>query len=43
MALLLRKEGITKVKPLAGGLPAWRDLGFPTLAAGPRGGTPGEN
>ncbi len=29
MALLLRKKGITRVRPLAGGLDSWRELGFP--------------
>jgi rhodanese-related sulfurtransferase len=29
VALLLRKKGITRVRPLAGGLAAWRELGLP--------------
>ena len=29
MALLLIKKGITRVRPLEGGIEAWRDLGFP--------------
>lgn len=29
MALLLRKRGFRKVRPLAGGLTAWRDRGMP--------------
>lgn len=29
MALLLRKIGITRVRPLAGGLEAWRERNFP--------------
>ena len=29
MALLLRKHGVTRVRPLEGGIEAWRDLGFP--------------
>ena len=29
MALLLRKNGITRVRPLAGGVEAWRALDFP--------------
>ncbi|HJT22432.1 MAG TPA: DedA family protein/thiosulfate sulfurtransferase GlpE [Nitrospira sp.] len=29
MALLLRKKGITRVRPLAGGLETWRALAFP--------------
>ena len=34
MALLLRRNGITKVRPLAGGIDAWRERNFP-LAAQP--------
>jgi membrane protein DedA with SNARE-associated domain/rhodanese-related sulfurtransferase len=29
MALLLRKKGITRVRPLAGGIDTWRELAFP--------------
>jgi 3-mercaptopyruvate sulfurtransferase SseA len=29
VALLLRRRGIERVSPLAGGLDAWRDHGFP--------------
>jgi len=29
VALLLRKQGILRVRPLAGGLAAWRELGYP--------------
>ena len=29
MALLLRRHGIKRVRPLAGGYRAWRDLGYP--------------
>ena len=29
MALLLRKQGIKHIRPLQGGLDAWRDRGFP--------------
>ena len=29
MALLLRRHGIERVRPLAGGFRAWRDLGYP--------------
>ncbi len=29
MALLLRKNGITRVRPLAGGLEIWRERNFP--------------
>lgn len=29
MALLLRRRGIERVRPLAGGYRAWRDLGYP--------------
>jgi len=37
VALLLRKKGITRIRPLQGGLDAWRERGYPldtiTLAA----------
>jgi len=37
VALLLRKNGITRIRPLQGGLDAWRERGYPvetaTLAA----------
>jgi len=29
VALLLMRRGITRIRPLAGGLHAWRDLGLP--------------
>ena len=29
MALLLIRRGITRVRPLLGGLDGWRDVGFP--------------
>jgi len=29
VALLLKRQGILRVRPLAGGLPAWRELGYP--------------
>ena len=29
MALLLRRQGITRVRPLAGGFAAWQKSGFP--------------
>ena len=29
MALLLRQRGITRVRPLEGGLEAWRKLSYP--------------
>ena len=29
MALLLRRRGIERVRPLAGGLEAWRARGYP--------------
>ncbi|MGH9381689.1 MAG: hypothetical protein ACRD2Z_13900 [Thermoanaerobaculia bacterium] len=35
MALLLRRRGIRRVRPLAGGFEAWRRRGFP-LDASPR-------
>ena len=32
MALILRRRGIERVRPLAGGFYAWRDLGYPTIS-----------
>ena len=32
MALALRKLGIIRVRPLAGGLAAWHERGFPVTA-----------
>jgi len=29
VALLLRKQGIRRIRPLQGGLDAWRKLGYP--------------
>jgi rhodanese-related sulfurtransferase len=29
VALLLRKQGITRIRPLQGGLDAWREQGYP--------------
>jgi rhodanese-related sulfurtransferase len=29
LALLLRKQGITRVRPLEGGFDAWRQRGYP--------------
>jgi rhodanese-related sulfurtransferase len=29
VALLLRKQGIEKIRPLQGGLDGWRELGYP--------------
>ncbi len=29
MALLLKRQGVRRVRPLAGGLAGWRDLGYP--------------
>jgi 3-mercaptopyruvate sulfurtransferase SseA len=31
VALLLRRRGIERVRPLAGGLYGWRDRGYPTV------------
>ena len=28
MALLLKKQGVTRIRPLQGGLDAWRNLGY---------------
>jgi rhodanese-related sulfurtransferase len=35
IALLLKRHGITRVRPLEGGLGAWMALGFPVLAVEP--------
>jgi rhodanese-related sulfurtransferase len=32
VALLLKKRGIKRVRPLAGGLAAWRNLDYPVQA-----------
>jgi 3-mercaptopyruvate sulfurtransferase SseA len=32
VALLLRRRGIERVRPLAGGFHAWRDRGYPLVA-----------
>jgi 3-mercaptopyruvate sulfurtransferase SseA len=29
VALLLRRQGIKRIRPLQGGLAAWRDAGYP--------------
>jgi rhodanese-related sulfurtransferase len=29
VALLLRKQGISRIRPLAGGFQAWRERGLP--------------
>jgi hypothetical protein len=34
VALLLRRRGIMKVRPLEGGLESWRGLGFPMQRSG---------
>jgi 3-mercaptopyruvate sulfurtransferase SseA len=34
VALLLRRRGIMKVRPLEGGLDSWRKLGFPMKGTG---------
>ncbi len=31
VALLLRKQGVARIRPLAGGFQAWRDRGFPVV------------
>lgn len=38
MALLLRRQGIRRIRPLEGGLGAWRDHGFPLETARAPGG-----
>ena len=35
MALLLQRRGIRDVRPLAGGLAGWRELGLPTVPLAP--------
>jgi 3-mercaptopyruvate sulfurtransferase SseA len=35
VALLLRRRGIERVRPLAGGYHAWRDRGYPLTALPP--------
>jgi len=35
VALLLRRRGIERVRPLAGGLYGWRDRGYPTVQIAP--------
>jgi 3-mercaptopyruvate sulfurtransferase SseA len=32
VALILRRRGIERVRPLAGGFHAWRDLGYPLVS-----------
>ena len=34
MALQLKRAGIKRVRPLAGGFEVWRDLGFPVEPVG---------
>jgi rhodanese-related sulfurtransferase len=33
VALLLRKKGIRNIRPLQGGLEAWRERGYPLVVA----------
>lgn len=35
MALLLKRRGIERVRPLAGGFRAWQDLGYPVKNLAP--------
>jgi 3-mercaptopyruvate sulfurtransferase SseA len=35
VALLLKKQGVTRIRPLQGGLDAWRNLGYPMENAEP--------
>jgi 3-mercaptopyruvate sulfurtransferase SseA len=39
VALLLRKRGIERIRPLAGGLQAWLDRGFAVEPVRPRAAT----
>jgi rhodanese-related sulfurtransferase len=33
VALLLRKKGIKNIRPLEGGLEAWRERGYPLIVS----------
>ncbi len=33
MALLLKKKGVKRIRPLQGGLDAWRKRGYPLVTA----------
>jgi rhodanese-related sulfurtransferase len=33
VALLLRKNGVKRIRPLQGGLGAWRERGYPLASA----------
>jgi rhodanese-related sulfurtransferase len=33
VALLLRKKGVKRIRPLQGGLDAWRERGYPLVTA----------
>jgi 3-mercaptopyruvate sulfurtransferase SseA len=33
VALLLKRQGVQKIRPLAGGLAAWRKMGYPVAVA----------
>jgi 3-mercaptopyruvate sulfurtransferase SseA len=35
VALLLRKQGIKRIRPLQGGLEAWREAGYPLEGTAP--------
>jgi len=35
VALLLRKQGVKRIRPLQGGLDGWREAGFPLQNAVP--------
>jgi 3-mercaptopyruvate sulfurtransferase SseA len=35
VALLLRKQGIKRIRPLQGGFAAWREKGYPLEGAAP--------
>jgi 3-mercaptopyruvate sulfurtransferase SseA len=36
VALLLRKQGIKRIRPLQGGLEAWREKGYPVEGTAPK-------
>jgi len=43
VALLLKRQGITRIRPLQGGLDAWRNLGYPMQLCEPSEAAPAPN
>ena len=33
MALLLRRKGVTRIRPLLGGIVGWRERGYPLMGS----------